>query len=165
MRLPTVVLAAAMSIGMIGAANAATYKVDDLGPLGDGAFGYVANGFGSAGSFDDVINFSLTNRSSLSGLFAVFGLDASYALDFGASTLASGAFTTGEYSFADLAPGNYRLSIFGTNSTFGSYVGTYSVAAVPEAETWLMILIGMGLVAFQLQRKQRSLHQQSLSPA
>ena len=33
------------------------------------------------------------------------------------------------------------------------------VVAVPEAETWVMLLVGLGLVAYQLRRKQRLLEQ------
>lgn len=160
-----ILLALLLSVGLIGVANATTHKIDDLGALNDGAFGYIGNGFGSAGSFSDVASFTLNGASRLSGLVAAFGLDASFALQFGPTTIASGAFDTGQYSFADLSPGNYTLAIFGTNNAFGAYTASYSVAAVPEAETWLMIVIGLGLVAFQLQRRQRSLRQQTLATA
>jgi hypothetical protein len=154
-----------MMFGFIGAAGAVTHKVDDLGALGGGDSGFIGNGFGSAGSFSDLVNFSLTGRSGISGFVAAMGINANFALDFGATTIASGLFADGQYSFADLAPGNYSLSIFGANSTFGGYIASYNVAAVPEAETWLMIIIGLGLVAFQLQRKQKSLRHQSLAVA
>jgi hypothetical protein len=37
-------------------------------------------------------------------------------------------------------------------------IGTYgvTVALVPEAETWAMMLVGMGLVGWQLRRKVKS---------
>lgn len=165
MKSPRMFLALVLSLGLAGVANATTHKIDDLGALNDGSFGYIANGFGSAGSFSDMVNFTLNTSSRLSGLVAAMGLDANFALQFGPTTIASGAFETGQYSFADLAPGNYVLSIFGTNNTFGAYTATYNVAAVPEAETWLMIIVGLGLVAFQLQRRQRTLRQQTLSAA
>jgi hypothetical protein len=165
MRSAKALLALVLTLGFVGSAGAVTHKSDDLGSLSSGEFGFIGNGFGDAGSFSDVVNFSLTGQSTLSGYIADLGVDAGFALIHAGSTIATGPFATDQYSFADLAPGNYSLSIFGTNSTFGGYIASYNVAAVPEAETWLMIVIGLGLVAFQLQRKQRSLRHQSLSPA
>jgi len=144
-------------------------KTTELGALEDGDFGIIANGFGSAGSFADVVTFSLGTTSTITGWAGSVRLlpDVSYVLRSLTSNLdvAMGSFSTGGYSFADLAPGNYSLGISGSNRLFGGYAAFYSVAAVPEPETWLMIIIGMGLVAFQLQRKQKSLRQQSLLPA
>ena len=37
--------------------------------------------------------------------------------------------------------------------------GTLHVAAVPEADTWVMLLMAFGIVVYQLRRKQRSLEQ------
>jgi hypothetical protein len=78
--------------------------------------------------------------------------------------LAGGALTLGKYTFADLAPGCYAVAIFGTAKFLSGYAATYrvSVAAVPEIETWLMLLIGLGLAAYQLHRKQKTLGQQVL---
>ncbi|MET0497401.1 MAG: FxDxF family PEP-CTERM protein [Steroidobacteraceae bacterium] len=157
-----------LSCGFIGTVNA-TVKTTELGALQDGDFGFIANGFGSAGSFADVITFSLGSTSNISGWSNSFRLmpDVTYVLRSLTANLdvAMGAFSSGSYSFEDLAPGNYSLGISGSNRLFGGYAAFYSVAAVPEPETWLMIVIGMGLVAFQLQRKQKSLRQQSLLPA
>jgi hypothetical protein len=53
-------------------------------------------------------------------------------------------------SFDDLlSPGAYRLSVAGTASGLfgGLYRGTLHVAAVPEADTWVMLLMGLSLVA------------------
>lgn len=165
MKSSRVLLAVMLVFGFTGVANAVTHKVDELGALSGGDSGFIANGFGSAGSFADIVNFSLTAPSRISGYVAALGIDADFTLNFGSTTIAGGPFSTDQYSFADLAPGNYSLSIFGTNNTFGGYIGSYNVAAVPEAETWMMIIVGLGLVAFQLQRKQRSLRGQSLSAA
>jgi hypothetical protein len=157
-----------LMFGAIGSVNA-TVKTTELGALADGDSGFISNGFGSAGSFADLVTFSLDTTSTISGWAAAFRLvpDVSYVLHSLTSNLdiAGGSFSTGNYSFADLAPGSYQLSIAGHNRLFSGYTAFYSVAAVPEPETWLMIVIGLGLVAFQLQRKQKSLQQQSLSAA
>lgn len=62
----------------------------------------------------------------------------------------------GAYSFADLARGTtHTLAISRMRPSF--YRNVLTVAAVPEAETWLMILTGLGLVSFQLRRTQKLL--------
>ena len=80
------------------------------------------------------------------------GLDLGGLLDFGT------------YSFADLAPGSYSMSIFGSAQAISGYIATYrvAVAAVPELETWLMLIIGLALAGYQLHRKQKTLGLQGL---
>jgi hypothetical protein len=54
------------------------------------------------------------------------------------------------------AAGNYTayvLGMAGKNSS--SY--SYAVSTVPEVETWVTLLIGMGLIVYQLRRKSKSL--------
>ena len=68
------------------------------------------------------------------------------------------------FSFNSLVAGSYVLGIYGIGDgpvlNLGRFRGTASVAgAVPELDTWLMMLIGAGLVAYQLRRKQNSLQQ------
>lgn len=159
-----VVLAFLVSLGMISAASA-TMKQTELGALAGGDSGYVANLFGSAGTFRDTINFSLTSASSIrADVFATRLTDVSWSLTSGSTLFGSGVFESGRYSFADLAPGAYTVSIFGRNRFASSYIARYAVTAVPEAQTWLMILIGLGLVAFQLRRKHKGLRQPQIAP-
>lgn len=68
-------------------------------------------------------------------------------------------------TFADLTPASYTAAVFGTARNAGAYGAPFrvSVAAVPEIETWLMLLIGFALAAYQLHRKQKSLGQQVLN--
>jgi hypothetical protein len=148
-------------------ANATTTKTHELGILGDGDSGFITNGFVGPDTFSDIVNFSLSGASStISGFFVspgVFGL--TYDLLFEGASLFSGSFNAGSYSFADLAPGNYQVLLNGSNRRVGSYLASYNVTAVPEPETWLMIVVGLGLVGFQLHRKQKSLRQQPLLAA
>lgn len=79
-------------------------------------------------------------------------------VDFGASTLTTGTFNNA----AGL--NNVTItqkSVVGTNGAFlsvtGSEIGSpASVAAVPEADTYAMLLAGLGLVGFTARRKQKS---------
>jgi hypothetical protein len=157
------ILATMLFTGSI-TANATT-QITNLGALEDGDFGVVSRLFVRPQSFTDVINFTLTSTSSISGFFAPFRLEsARFSLSSSSRVLAGGALAFGRYSFADLAPGSYSVSLFGDSRAFGFYAATYrvAVAAVPEMETWLMLVIGGGLVAFQLHRKQKALGQQAL---
>ena len=48
----------------------------------------------------------------------------------------------------------------GKTASFGSQ---FTIAAVPEPEEWAMMLVGVGLVGYQVRRKQKGLEQLSLS--
>ena len=58
-------------------------------------------------------------------------------------------------SFNDLASGWYTLYIGGTdaNALNGGY--DLVVSAVPEAETWAMLLAGLGLIGWSLRSQPR----------
>jgi hypothetical protein len=56
----------------------------------------------------------------------------------------------------------YSLEIAGTVSgatanSLGAYGVSLEVAAVPEPEEWAMLLVGSGLVGFQVRRKQKGM--------
>lgn len=158
------VLGALLSLALMATANAGT-RITSLGSVEDGDFSFVSNFFFGNQSFNDTINFTLTQTATISGFILPINLvDAGYTLASTISTIASGPLVAGSYSFADLAPGSYSFSLFGSSRFIGGYVATYrvAVAAVPELETWLMLVIGAGLVAFQLHRKQKALGQQAL---
>jgi hypothetical protein len=147
----------------------------DLGTVSDGSYGFGrALNFGE--TFTDYVNFDLDSSADVTSFIksfdmSVFGFDLVGIDNFttGLQKLGSGggytsvaSFTSNPASFDDLlSPGAYRFSVAGTASGFfgGIYRGTLHVAAVPEADTWVMLLVGLGLVAYQLRRKQRSLEQ------
>jgi hypothetical protein len=54
------------------------------------------------------------------------------------------------------AAGNHTAYVLGmAGKSSGSY--SYTVSTVPEVETWVTLLIGMGLIVYQLRRKSKSL--------
>jgi hypothetical protein len=65
--------------------------------------------------------------------------------------------STLSFLFGAAPPGSMYLKISGvTNGTAGGlYNGAISVSAIPEAEVWAMMLVGAGLVGFQLRRKAK----------
>jgi hypothetical protein len=164
MKTRIIVLAALMTCAFAGTTNAAI-RTTNLGALSDGDFGIVTNVFFLPQTFQDTFNFTLSSTSTVSGLFSPFRLvDAAWNLSSSSGAIAGGAMSFGTYTFSDLAPGSYSLSIFGGARALSGYVATYrvAVAAVPEPETWLMLVIGLGLAAYQLHRKQKSLGLQAL---
>ena len=55
---------------------------------------------------------------------------------------------------AILAPGDYFLQISGDGGGTSGYGGNLTVAAVPEASTWLMMLAGFAGLGFMANRKR-----------
>lgn len=160
-----------LALGAAGTANARTI---DLGTIGAGTYDfteYVRPGK----TFTDYVRFSADDALQLTAFVKSFDLSIlSFDLlgidNFSATLqqLGSGGFhtisslTSNPISFDDLlSPGKYRIAIGGTSSGFigGLYRGTLQVAAVPEADVWVMMLVGFGVVLYQLSRKQRSLEQ------
>ncbi len=150
--------------------------VTDLGTVSDGSYGFGRSlNFGE--TFTDYVNFNLNTSADVTSFIKSFDMSIfgfrprrhrqlhppacrSSVRGGGYTSIAS--FTSNPASFDDLlSPGAYRFSVAGTASGFfgGIYRGTLHVAAVPEADTWVMLLVGLGLVAYQLRRKQRSLEQ------
>jgi hypothetical protein len=157
---------------LFATAGSAHAVATDLGTVSDGSYGFGrALNFGE--TFTDYVNFDLNSSADVTSFIksfdmSIFGFDLIGIDNFstGLEKLGTGGFTSiasltsNPSSFDDLlSPGSYRFSVAGTASGFfgGLYRGTLHVAAVPEADTWVMLLMGLGLVAYQLRRKQRSL--------
>ena len=62
----------------------------------------------------------------------------------------------GEQTFSPTAIGSYTAVLVGDPGTSSISTFGLTVAAVPEAETWAMMLVGMGLVGWQLRRKVKA---------
>jgi hypothetical protein len=163
----------------LGAAGGASAKTIDLGTLeagGDYSFTDVIT-FGQ--SFTNYVGFNLDNASQVQSFIksfdlSVFSFDLLGIDNFSATLehLGSGGFqkvatiSGNPISFDDLlGPGEYRIGLSGIGSGFfgGLYRGSLQVAAVPEADVWVMLLVGFGVVLYQLRRKQRTLEQQPVA--
>lgn len=175
-----------MSVVMvIGTASLAQAKVVDLNggnPLSTGSyslFGYTAPN----STLSDFWNFTLGGVSDIAGTanpadlifsFGSLSFDLLSLSDFsfllqqnsgsGWTTISDHNTSPTSFIYSGIGAGTYRLAIAGTGTGIfgGGYLGNLQVAAVPELDTWLMLLIGAGLIAYQLRRKQSSL-QQTLS--
>lgn len=61
----------------------------------------------------------------------------------------------GRYAFFSSAPSSsFTLSLFGTAAAGATYSGDVTVTAVPEAETYAMMLGGLGLLGFMARRRK-----------
>ncbi len=60
--------------------------------------------------------------------------------------------------FDDLAPGWYAMYIGGTNNATAGGAFNLTVSAVPEPETYAMLLAGLGLVGWRLRNRERTLN-------
>lgn len=163
------------ALALLWVAQAASAGVVDLGTLARGVHSF--GGYALPGSqFSNQYNFALAAPANVNGFasslnvslgdFGLLGIkNFSVQLQGLGSALTPGFVSATSFSFADLAAGSYSLLVSGvvTGLLGGLYGGKIQVAAVPELETWLMILIGAGLVLLQLRRKQRSLPQQTLT--
>ena len=66
----------------------------------------------------------------------------------------------GSFTFSKPFTGDFRITVGSSagNGNIGSAQLIFSnVAAVPEPEEWAMMLMGFGLVGYQIKRKQRNL--------
>ena len=63
-----------------------------------------------------------------------------------------------ELPYSNLSNGDYFLRLTGTASPFAKarYSGEVQISPVPEASTWIMMLVGVGLVGLALRRKTES---------
>lgn len=155
-------LAVAMLLGS-GIAGAVTPVLSNTYSAGTlGAVPFINAPFiaGSGMSFEDTYNFTVSPGATMvsEGLFnnLLPGFLNTSSLSMQIFDSANAAVTGSVMSFsAPLSAGSYYAKVSGMNS--GSVGGGYvfSAAAVPEAETWAMMLVGVGLVGFQLRRSGR----------
>jgi hypothetical protein len=168
--------ACGVALGAVGAANAKTIELGDVQAGASHTFTDVIS-FGQ--SFTDYVGFSLADAAQVSSFiksfdFSVFSFDLLGIDNFSATLQHLGSsgfqniatFSNSPLSFDDLlGPGQYRIALSGVGSGFfgGLYRGSLQVAAVPEADVWVMLLIGFAVVLYQLRRKQRTLEQQPVA--
>ncbi len=158
-------------LGLAGTASAKTFQ---FGSVGSGSYSFTEL-VGPGHSFTDYVAFRLDDSADITTFIksfdlSIFSFDLLGIDDFSATLqkLGQGGFqslgtlSSSPISFDDfLDPGHYRIALSGTGSGFlgGLYSGTLQVAVVPEADVWVMLLVGFVLVLYQLRRKQRSIEQ------
>ena len=172
------------AVALVGAvympqASATTFNI---GPYTNEDSGYAAATGLNAGSFDDWFKFTITGGSAIftsTGNSATASLSngtqiKSFDLYDGSTKLATGtvsstanAIGSGHtyasiVSYSPLIAGKeYSIEVTGTvlagtAAGKGNYSLSLSTAPIPEPEEWAMMLVGAGLVGFQVRRKQKA---------
>lgn len=157
-----------LAVALLGASLMGTAQADSVSktkviddPLSAGDVAFFFDVVPRDTSFSGALQFTLEGPSNILGVLDLLLISPS---SFSAMLTGPGSFSQsfspGLFHFDGLAGGDYTMSFAGATlpKIGGAYASIFKVsAAVPEAETWLMILIGAGLVMFQLRRKQKSL--------
>lgn len=156
------------SATLLVAASSAYADVVDLGELNAGLNTYTQSV--AAGSFSTNLTFSLADATS--GVFSlnqlpltnagvnVFDIsNLTFNLFSSNDTWLAGSVAGGEFSFANLAAGNYYLTVAGTATGVagGIYSGAISIAAVPEPSSVAMLMIGFAALGAVARRRKTKL--------
>lgn len=152
------VLASAALVLVTVNAQATTY---DFGPLSTVFF--PPHPFEVSGEFIDTFNFTLISTSNTDYSAAPFDISFGstplwHISNFSVSLLDNSNAILGSgqsFSIAGLAAGDYHLNIAGNADGLygGMYAGYINIAAVPEPETYGMMLAGLGLIGFMARRR------------
>lgn len=158
-------IALAVAAFVAAPASAATYIQYDNSTATFGNTSVTPGTFSDSidlGSFDGFIQAGQAYR--ISGTISTSYQDASTQnIDFSSVSLNGQNFTltpSGRFEFgfvSDVAAGAANLlTISGSSGTNASYAGTLNIAAVPEAATWAMMIIGFGFVGGVVRTRRRT---------
>ena len=140
---------------VLAAASASAFALNT--PLGtiDNSTVVIGNPMVSVPFFFDSFTFSLVAPGAISGGTFSAGITGFTAVLQDATFAAIGIDTNPNdgFSFAGLAAGNYSLNFLGTATAGGAYGGI--LTAVPEPETYAMMLAGLGVIGFLASRRRR----------
>lgn len=152
MKLRSIALAAALAVSSIPA-FAVSGDLGELSGTPEGFGNFFATG---AGVFSDTFTFSIASSQVVSGMtgWAGIGSFGLVLLDSMGDTVATDT-SPGAFSFS-LGAGSYALNFVGFGAAPGSFYGG-SVTAVPEPETYALMLAGLGIIGFiGARRRERS---------
>lgn len=165
-----------MLAGFMG--SAAAVGPSYLGNLSGQSFS-IGNSFSSQSSIYDVYTFDILPLSAAAGTAVTINLDipllvgaefsiSNFGVEFrnAANVLIASDFQTSQTDYtveiaANLAADTgYRFIVLGdvTGNLGGSYGGVLAAAPIPEAESYLMLLAGLGLVGMMVVRSRRSMY-------
>ncbi len=145
----TLLVAAPFALSMN--VNAATYAV------GTASAGTYTSAFDFSSSFNDgtelldYIEFALTAQSTVTATSSILGTVASFESMPGFNFI-NPLGTTPLSKVLDA--GSYKISFKNALNSTGSWTGGITVAAVPEPETYALMLAGLGLIGFSARRRQ-----------
>lgn len=172
MKIKPTILAVALALSTASAF--AENHVFDVPLIGPGPQGNYTAGFEVqhlvAGAFEDTITFTPSVSGLLKGSLITTGVNRFDNINFTSGAVNGVAFAfspvgANEWGFTNLAfgAGPLVLKLFGiagpalaAGTAIGAtYSGTLNVSAVPEPETYLMLLAGLGLFGFIASRRRK----------
>jgi hypothetical protein len=151
--------------GEIGATGTGTpHSFNATGAMGDSGTKWMASGLG--GNALETLGYAVANPNVNYGPSAGVPTNWGETIQFGAHDISlTNIFESGvsgsaggqavTLDFNDLAAGWYTLFIGGTDSNSNNGGYDLVVSAVPEAETWAMLLVGLGLIGWRLRSQPR----------
>jgi hypothetical protein len=136
----------------------------------DTTFGHTFAAGNAGKTFLDIFNFTIDGTSSIGSSLTSklsgghdlditsFGLYSGNSLIMAGRQESTGATESWSLDALAPAPGNYSLRVGGTviGALKVAFTGDGYVTAVPEPETWTMLLGGLALVAFLARSKARA---------
>lgn len=160
-------IGALLAVAAVSAGAADLNRTTTIDLSQDNTFGHSFTGGNAGKSFLDIFNFTIDGTSNVgssltSKLSGGHNLDiTSFGLYSGANLIMAGrqesTGATESWSLDALAPapGNYSLRVGGKviGNLSVAFTGDGYVTAVPEPETWTMLLGGLALVGFLTRRK------------
>ncbi|MBK1678938.1 hypothetical protein CKO20_00900 [Rhodocyclus tenuis] len=163
-------LVSAAFLATAGSAAAATYEVGDLTALTAGEDGgWVGSIAFATGSFNDVFNFSLSSQSDFGAFISRLATKPNQLLSSFAGVLSGPAGFSQSFNFAQfgstvqsldytglLGAGNYSLSVSGVAGRGGFYAAQLQAAPVPELDSYLMLLGGLGMLGVVMRRRRHT---------
>lgn len=133
-----------------------------VGIMGDSGTLWMANGQG--GNVLETLGYAVSGPSHAAGTTGwgesiVHGAnDVSLTNTFENGVSGSTSAHSVTLEFNDLAPGWYAVYIGGTDHTSAGGVYDLTVSAVPEPETYAMLLAGLGLVGWRMKKQHNALN-------
>lgn len=155
------VAAAALSVAALTAQATTIGSKVDTSPAN--GFDFFASSFdtGAGSAFDITGSLSFTAGASVTSpdsvnvsLTNLAGTTGTTGSPFVVATGSGGSYT---FALNNVAAGQYKLWVYGTNDTSTRLLsGSYSVTAVPEPETYAMLLAGLGALGLMARRRKAS---------
>lgn len=149
-----------LAVVLATSALSAQATVYDLGDLSSGNTFFGNN---VSGSFTDTFTFSLLDNSDTSIGATPLNLNFGRFSFLNINNLSLSLFDSGDTQLStgldfsqSLVAGNYYLNVSGVATGYfgGLYAGGINVTPVPEAKTYTMMLLGLGLIGFIARRRR-----------